>query len=352
MGTTYSQLNLSERCEIQRLRAIGESLAAIARALGRHASTIARELERNAKATKQWRGSYDPLRAQQLAERRRRWDARFKLVRKPELRSYVGNGLAMGWSPQQISARLSLDNANKRCSAALAGLSISHEAIYRFIYYRSAQKDYWHKLLPRAKSRRGRFKRNRPSPISLIAHRVSIDKRDAAIQRREHFGHWEGDLMLFSTYGQAVLATHERRSRLLLLNKQPGKQAIHVADYLLKLFSTLPTALRRSITFDNGTEFALHHRLNSALQMPTYFCHPHAPWQKGGVENIIGRARRHLPRKTDLASLEQSDLDAIALRHNNTPRKCLGYQTPAEAFLQHFQSLHFNCESSFLPSQE
>jgi transposase, IS30 family len=352
MGNSYLQLNLDERIEIARLHASGQSRAAIGRLLGRHPSTIGRELTRNSKPTKQWSGAYEGARAHGLAERRRRWDARYKLVRVPALLAYVGEGLAMGWSPAQIAARLAHDNLNGCVDPALVGLSISHESIYRFVYYRSAQKDYWHKRLPRAKARRGHFKRSRRSPIDLIAHRVSIDDRARLIDERERFGDWEGDLMLFSRYGQAVLAVHERRSRLLLLHKQPSKHAIHVFDYLRELFGSLPASLRGSITFDNGTEFALHHRLNTELSMPTYFCDPHAPWQKGGVENAIGRVRRDLPRCTDLSLLSQPELDAIARRYNDTPRQCLSFQTPNEVFMQHFLTLHFKCESIFPRSRE
>lgn len=352
MGTSYTQLSVDERIELARLRADGYTLEAIGLCLNRHASSISRELKRNSQPTKQYAGGYEPMRAHQLAERRRRWDARFKLVREPALQTYVGEGLAMGCSPEQISGRLARDNRTRTCPAELQGLSISHESIYRFIYYRSAQKDYWHRLLPRAKSRRGRFKRNRIGPSERIPGRISVKERDATANARQTFGHWEGDLMLFSTYGQAILVAHERTSRVCFYRKQPDKQALHVFNALQQLFAPLPAQARCSITFDNGTEFSLHQRLNQELNMATYFCDKYSPWQKGGVENAIGRARRDIPRKTDLARLSQNDLDKIARKHNHTPRKCLNYQTPTEVFLQHLNALHFNCESTFPPSRE
>ncbi len=346
MGTSYTQLSVDERIELARLRADGYSLEAIGLCLKRHASTISRELHRNSQPTKQYDGGYQPLRAEALAQRRRRWDARYKLVREPALRTYVGECLAMGYSPEQISGRLAQLHRTRTCPAALLGLSISHESIYRYVYYRSAQKDYWRRLLPRAKSRRGRFKRNRIGPSERIPGRVSVKTRDAQANTRQAFGHWEGDLMLFSTYGQAVLVAHERTSRVCFYRKQPDKQALHVVQTLQQWFAPLPSAARRSITFDNGTEFSLHQRLNQQLHMATYFCDTYSPWQKGGVENAIGRARRDLPRKTDLAELSQHELDRLARKHNHTPRKCLGYLTPAESFLQHLNALHFNCEST------
>jgi IS30 family transposase len=117
---------------------------------------------------------------------------------------------------------------------------------------------------------------------------VAIDCRPS--YKRRQPGHWEGDLMLFAMYGQAVLVAHERRSRLLVVSRQPNKAAEPVASKLTELFRSLPKALRRSITFDNGTEFSYHHRLHR-LSMRTFFCDPHAPWQKGGIENGIGRMR-------------------------------------------------------------
>lgn len=323
MGHIYDQLHLSERIEIYRLRCDGQSLRAIGLHLGRSTSTISREIRRNAKPTKAWPGGYCAARADTLAARRRRWDGRFKLARQPDLRALVRDRLAMGWSPEQIAGRLTHDHGRTL---------ISHESIYRFIYHRSAQKDYWHRLLPQAKHRRGRLRRGGPSPLNHIKHRVSLTERPAAADHRRQPGHWEADLMLFAKYGQAVLVTHERTSRLTHIVRQPNKAAAPVADALHRQFQELPKPLRRSITFDNGTEFAYHYRLTQDLGIKTYFCDRYAPWQKGGVENAIGRLRRALPRKADLASMPQSELDTIVERYNQTPRKCLGYKTPNEVF--------------------
>lgn len=343
MAKTYQHLSLTERIDLYRLHREGQSLRAIARALGRSVGTVSRELQRNSPPTKAWAGGYEPARAQQLAERRRRWDGRFKLTRQPRLRDFVRARLTQGWSPEQITGYLKCQTG--RCV-------ISHEAIYRFIYHRSAQKDYWHRLLPRRKSRRGRLGLRGGSPVEHIRHRVPIRERPAEVNARATPGHWEGDLMLFARYGQAVLVTHERRSRLLLANRQPNKAAAPVARQLLGQFKVLPPSLRQSLTVDNGTEFAWHHRLNRQLGMATYFCDPHAPWQKGGIENAIGRMRRTLPRKTDLAKLSAAQLDALVAAYNHTPRKCLGFRTPAEVFCGFLKLLRFKRECSFPLSRE
>lgn len=343
MAKTYKHLSLKERIDLYRMQREGKSLRAIARDLGRSVGTVSRELQRNSPPTKAWSGGYEPARAQQLAERRRRWDGRFKLARQAPLRDFVRARLLHGWSPEQIAGYL------KRVTGR--GV-VSHEAIYRFIYHRSAQKDYWHRLLPRRKSRRGRLGLRGGSPVDHIRHRVSIQERPTEVNTRASAGHWEGDLMLFARYGQAVLITHERRSRLLLANRQPNKAAAPVARRLLEQFEPLPPSLRRSLTVDNGTEFAWHHQLNRQLGMATYFCDPHAPWQKGGIENAIGRMRRCLPRKTDLATLSRRELDALIRAYNNTPRKCLGFRTPAEVFCGFLKLLRFKRECTFRLSPE
>src|SRR5437868_7682571 len=204
MGRCYSQLSLEERIEIYRLHAGGKSQKSIAASLGRSPSTISRELRRNAMPSKVWPGGYEPVRAQQLAERRRRWDCRFKLARQTDLRNRVRKGLAMGHSPEQIAGRLALEHGR---------VIISHESIYRFIYHRTTQKDYWHRLLPRHKLKRGRRRRPGGSPASFIQQRRSIAERPSEIEGRGTSGHWEADFMLFARYGQGLLVLHERQTR-------------------------------------------------------------------------------------------------------------------------------------------
>ena len=344
MGNTYSQLSVNERIELYHLHANGTGLRRIATALGRSPSTISRELKRNSQSTKVWAGGYDPVRAETLAQRRRRWDCRFKLERQPDLRNLVKDCLAMGWSPEQIAGWLAQKNAS---------ISISHESIYRYIYHRSAQKDYWHKLLPGSKYRRGKLGKQGGSPVLFIKNRVGISERPECINLRQRPGDWEADLMLFRKYGQALLITQERASRLLLVHRQPNKTSQAVLDALRAQLLAFPAHLRQSMTFDNGTEFFLHYQLNGGdINMDTYFCDVHAPWQKGGIENAIGRLRRGLPRKSDLAAIPQEQIDQLVLRYNTTPRKCLKYRTPAEVFLENFNPLHFKREFTLPPSRE
>jgi IS30 family transposase len=336
MSKSYTQLSFEDRVKVDLMRKEGKSMRAIATALGRSASTISRELARNSRATNQYPAGYEAQRAEARTHRRRRWDARFKLSRDPQLRAHVRQRLEAGFSPEIIAGELRL-----HCGTCV----ISHEAIYRFIYHRSEQKDHWHKLLPRRKSRRGRIgRRGLRKPLDYIPQRVSIHERPAEVDTRSSLGHWEGDLMCFSRYGPAILITHERASRLLLATRQRSKAASPIADQLLLQFKGLPHELRRTLTFDNGGEFSQHHRLKHELGMATYFCDPHSPWQKGGIENAIGRMRRRLPRETDLESISTHTLNLLIAAYNHTPRKCLGYQTPAQAFCEQLNALHFNRE--------
>ena len=152
--------------------------------------------------------------------------------------------------------------------------------------------------------------------------------------------------MGFRDRRQNLLVAHERTSRYTLIAKTPNRTAPVILAKLKHWFSRLPPDLRRSLTQDNGPEFARHHKLAAALGLKTYFCDPHSPWQKGSIENMNGRLRRTLPRKTDLETISHPALAALARRHNGTPRKCLGFRTPAEVFNELLQPSHFKCEST------
>jgi transposase, IS30 family len=335
MGRSYVQLDLEERCAIARLHEGGQSIRKIAAALDRSPSSISRELRRNTGSGPRAE-PYKPSYAQQQT-RARRWSGS-RLERDEALREQVLDLLTRAWSPEQIAGRLKRD----------AGKSvIGVETIYRFIYAQLTRTNdrAWRHYLPRAKARRGRRARKGGSPVLHIKHRLGLDQRPPAADDRKEAGHWEADFMLFSRYGQSVLALHERTSRFTLFLKTRNRKAAPTARLLKRLLKPLPPDLRRSLTFDNGTEFAEHYRLNpQPLGLPTFFCDPHSPWQKGGVENAIGRFRRVLPRRTNLDLLKPSLIARAAAASNHIPRQCLDFRTPAEVFSQ--QVLHFEREST------
>jgi IS30 family transposase len=335
MGQQYEQLGLEERCTIARLRKEGHSIRQIAAALDRQPSTISRELRRNSGN----QVGYKPAYAEQQANARR-WSG-MRLERDEALRSAVLDRLTAGWSPEQIAGRLKREQGHP---------VISHESIYRFIYAQIRRtNDYrWRHYLPRAKSKRGRYAMRGGSPASFIKMRQPIALRPASADDRKTPGHWEADFMLFAQYGHNILVAHERTTRVTLLAQPPDRKAHRTAQTLANLLQPWPANMRSTLTIDNGTEFAQHYHLTQQLGVQTYFCDTHAPWQKGGIENAIGRLRRYLPRKTNLDTLSSDQLTAIACRYNNTPRKCLDFKTPVEACLD--LPLHFKCESTPQPA--
>ena len=316
MGKPYGQLDLDERIELSRHHDAGKARSEIARIMGRHRSTICRELRRNSLP----KGGYKPASADRIALSRCR--RRSRIERLSRLRDHVGDHLAMGWSPEQIAGRLRLEGSQHR---------VSHESIYRYIYRPKVRPEKLHRYLARAKATRGRryFKRRREP----IPGRRSIHQRGQAIDNRESFGHWEGDLMQFRTQRGNLLTAVERKTGLTLATGLPSKTAEATAAKLTGLFAVLPKAARRSITFDNGSEFAQHQKLERDCDLLTFFCDPHSPWQRGSIENANGILRRDLPRKTQLANYSEQDIQDIVWTNNTTPRKRLGYLTPAEAFL-------------------
>jgi IS30 family transposase len=322
----YEQLDLTERIEIYRLHADGKSRRFIAGVLDRSVSTISRELKRNSKTSKKWTGGYDPQRAQELMARRHARGRAHKLERQPDLRKEVLKRLSEGWSPEQIAGRMAKRLANER---------ISPESIYRYIYWRSwSFKETLHRLLPRKKCRRGKRPKHGRRWKEAIVDRGSIHDRPAVVDARTRSGDWEADLMSFSKPGQFLLVAQERRSRRTLLVRQNLKTAQSVADNLSAMVEQMPPDARHSMTFDNGREFSKHYLLSQRFGIETWFCDTHSPWQKGGIENAIGRLRRVLPRRTDLEALSQQNLVRFIDRYNDTPRKCLGFRTPNEVFFE------------------
>ena len=332
MECCYGHLSLEERCTIARLHEAGQSCRQIAAVMDRSASTISREMRRNRGAQVGYRPAYASDQAWA-----RRWRGS-RLERVPELREQVLERLGHGHSPEQVAGRLRLEQGHPVLSA---------ESIYRFLYAqirRSGDTD-WRNYLPRRKYKRGYRRPGKDrSPMRLIPERVPLSERPVEALERRVGGHWEADLMLFSHPGNVLLVTQERTSRMLLVSHHHSKAATPIVEQLERSFAALPEPLRRSVTFDNGAEFSHHHRLHDSLRMQTFFCDRHAPWQKGGIENAIGRLRRLLPRKVHPSMLAQMQIDRITCRYNHTPRKCLGFKTPSEIFSS--QMMHFQCEST------
>jgi transposase, IS30 family len=320
MGKHYDQLSSDERYEIYRLHQSNMSLRQIGRMMGRSESTISRELERNALP----RGEYKPASADRMAMSRRRRLSRIERLR--QLRTYVDERLAMGWSPEQIVGRLKLEGSEH---------AVGIETIYRYIYRPRVRPEKLYRFLPRAKASRGRryFKRRRDP----LPGRRSIHERPETVALRGEFGHWEGDLMQFRTQRGNLLTVCERKTRFTLSAPLKTKTAAETGEALIDVLLHLPRAARKTMTFDNGGEFHDHRKLEAVLELKTFFCDPHSPWQRGTIENTNGILRRDMPRKTDITNYSARDISEITWAVNSTPRKCLGYKTPAEAFLENLR---------------
>jgi IS30 family transposase len=323
MGRPYRHLTLEERRTIFRLLNAKLPVAEIAARLGRHRSTIFREISRNLfREVKEYRG-YFPVTADDSARQRRQ--RRRKLIQDARLRQHVTAMLARWWSPEQIAGRL------KRAGDAAC---LSHETIYQFVYSPEGRALELHRHLLRARRLRRRRSGRKPRGVKIPQART-IGQRPAEIGQRRERGHWEADLLIFRrAHGKANLTSLvERQSRLLRLIPNRDRRSQGVVGAIGDALASLPPTARRTITFDRGSEFLGYDRLAANHGVDAYFCDPHSPWQKGSVENANGRLRRYLPSALDLAIIAPASLQEIETRMNTTPRKCLGFLTPQEAFV-------------------
>ena len=327
VSTRY--LSLEERLQIADLRLTGASMRAIAARLGRAPSTISRELRHNwpvPAAGRVRRARYAPYAAHKRAGLRARRPKPFKLE-DARLASAVQDKLCLKWSPAQISAHLAGEHGDE------AAMRVSHETIYQalFVQGRGQLRTELHRHL-----RTGRAWR-RPHGFSAatkakISGMVSISERPAEAADRAVPGHWEGDLIMGQHCRSAIGTLVERQTRFCLLVHLPdGHGAETVRDRLVAAITTLPEQLRRSLTWDQGTELAQHQAITLATDMAIYFCDPHSPWQRGSNENTNGLLRQYFPKGTNLSVHNAEHLDAVAAELNGRPRQTLGFITPAEA---------------------
>jgi IS30 family transposase len=333
MVGSYCHLSLAERRALFQLREAQQPVGMIAAALGRHRSTIYRELRRNffRGDSREWNG-YFPVTAQSFARSRSRRRRLAKLAMRPDLRDYVSEQLEAGWSPQQIAGRLGRPGGGPG--------TVCHETIYRFIYGPEGRQRELYRCLAKARRRRGhrhgRKPRSNPIPMSRW-----IGSRPEDVAPRKVFGHWECDLVIFGKQSgkQNVTTLLERMSRYTVLLPNVDRRSAAVIGGIEVILAPFPPSARRTITFDRGTEFLSYPALAQSLSVASYFCDPHSPWQKGAVENANGRIRRFLPTDVSPDAITGPLLDDLTRRLNDTPRRCLGYQTPEEVFRANLASL-------------
>ncbi len=308
------------------MHAAGHSRAEIARRLGRHRATIGRELERN--DTIRGGGSYGAGHAQAQADHRARRAKPGKLLANVPLRRQVQDRLKRKDSPEQIAQRLRQDFPDE------PEMWVSHETIYQSLYVQ-ARGGLKRELARHLRTGRTLRKPHRQPDQrrERFAGMVMISQRPAEVEDRAVPGHWEGDLILGSTEsGSAVGTLVERMTRFVMLLHLPGGHSAEIVqEAMVAKMATLPEQLRRSLTWDQGSEMANHVQISQATGMSIYFCDPHSPWQRGTNENTNGLLRQYLPKGTDLSFYGPGLLDQIASELNGRPRKTLNWRTPAEA---------------------
>ena len=310
----YTQLTREQRYQIFALLKAGHNQTQIAAIITCHKSTVSRELRRN----RGYKG-YRPLQAQSLAQGRR-----FQ-SHPPRIAAHTWTQvellLRQQWSPEQIAGRLRLEQQPV----------VSHERIYHYIYRDKQSGGCLYRHLRSQKKQRKRYAGS--ARQGQIPNRISIEQRPAIVDRKGRLGDWEADTIIGAHHQGAILSCTERKSKLTLLRKLATKGAWEVKRNCIELLA--PCAdLVHTITVDNGKEFSDHRDLATILQADIYFAHPYASWERGLNENTNGLVRQYFPKKCDFAKITQQDVQAVAAKLNNRPRKTLGFRTPNEVFFK------------------
>jgi IS30 family transposase len=318
-------MSVEERETLSLGLAQGYSLRTMATVLRRAPSTLSREYARNTPLGR----SYRACTAQTLAVARARQPRRRRKLVDPWLWRYVRTRLARGCSPEQIAGRLRReypDDVRKHLSA---------ETIYVGLYVLPRGALRQELLATLRQARQARRPRSRGTDRrGQIPHMTPLAERPADVATRTVPGHWEGDLIKGARNGSAVGSLVERTSRLVLLARMEGTDAVRARHGFTKKLQHVPAPLRKTLTYDRGKEMAEHQRLAQRLAIRIFFADPHSPWQRGTNENTHGLLRQYLPKGTDLSGYTPCELNAIAHRLNTRPRKCLNFATPLEVFTQ------------------
>ena len=313
-------LSVDDRVEIRLGVERGESYRVIGERLGRNASTVCREVNRHG-----GREAYNPLLAHERAWRSARRPKPTKLAANARLLDRVSADLERLWSPEEIAARLREDFPQD------ATMWVSHETIYKSLYVQGRgelRRELTRCLRTGRTQRRSGPRLERSGPIP---DKVMIANRPEEVELRGVPGHWEGDLVLGKNNKSAIGTLVERSTRFVLLLHLPeGRTAEKVRDAMTAAIQTLPAALVRTITWDQGSEMAQHTKFKVDTGVQVYFCDPHSPWQRGSNENTNGLLRQYFPKGTDLSVHDADTLQAAADSLNGRPRKTLNWRTPAE----------------------
>lgn len=315
----YQQLIDSQRYQIEAYRKAKYTITQISKELGVNKSTISRELKRNSKK-RVYNASYAGI-----ISKERKKEAYKYSVFNINMRKYIDTKLITSqWSPEQIKGRCDKD--------AIAMVSV--ERIYQYIYQDQSQGGLLYTHL--RTSRRWRKKRlNTKHQRGQIPNRVMIDQRPDIVATKERFGDWEVDTIIGKNHKTAILTATERKSQFELMIKTDGTKADSIKKEMINLLAPFKK-LVKTITSDNGKEFAKHQEISKKLATEFYFADPYSPWQRGLNEYNNKLIRQYLPKKTDFNTIDSKTINMIISKLNNRPRKLLGYKTPNEVFLANF----------------
>jgi transposase, IS30 family len=308
-----SHLTLGDREYLQRLIKAKKSKAEIARLMNRHRSTIYRELERNGDQL-----GYGAEHAEWLAKRRRRRCHRPPKLRDIELRLYVNDRLRQAWSPDQIAGRMRADFRHEPQAR------VSAQTIYTWIKRSAGRLGRWLRLANR-----------KPKNLEKGSDYVSIRGRPAVINERRRYGDWEGDTIVGKRRASGLVTLVERKSGLLRIGRINNLRSTTTMCMAERCLADLPAKLRRSVTFDNGSEFTEHRRLTDTLNLAVYFAEPYKAWQRGANENANGLLRQYFPKGTDFKRVSPREVARVEQLLNQRPRRRLKYQTPLEVIAKH-----------------
>jgi IS30 family transposase len=326
-NTSYKQLGQKEREKIYQLKRKGMTQSNIAEKLGRDKSTIGRELKRNQHLKLK---QYLPDTAERKAGKRKAKGRKARyMVKQPALKKKIIRLLKHGWSPDLIAGRL-----RKKGTAYL-----NQESIYQFIYRLEGRKQNLRQYLRRAHRIRRKKNGRRHWKDNRIPHRVDIVKRPQIVEKRIQFGHWEGDNVVYNRHRRALSTAVERKTRKVMIFRPRDLTARAKAISTIRRYRALPSKARRTMTYDNGLEAAAHETVTAAIGMKFYFAKTYASWQRGTNENRNGLVRFYLPRTIDLDTISNAEIRRIEELINNRPMKCLGYQTPNEAYEHEMNTL-------------
>jgi transposase, IS30 family len=320
-------LTIEERDHIGQLAHQGWEQREIAKALHRSPATISREQARNSSA-----GEYLAAQAQSRAERRRSQRPLQTRMDRPEINKAVRRGLTGYWSPEQIAGRLRREFPDQ------PERHIAPQTIYTWIAAQGEDREHWQSFL----RRRGKRPRSRRQNPEENATRSAIADRPAVIEERRRLGDYEGDTVLGPPGAGGLVTLVDRQSRFTIVTKVRCQEARHVHDKIKDRLKPLPEHQRRSVTFDNGTEFQRCPLLEDHLDMRVYWAEPGCPFQRGTNENTNGLVRQFFPKRTDFREVSHSEVRAVENLLNDRPRACLNYQTPSEVF--HGNADRFCCD--------